>query len=517
MLDWFTNENWLAWGIGLIIGFPLLTILFGELLHRIERSKPREESHAYMGKLQYFVLPSLVINLLLVKVLELEHELVIVRIAATFFWVSMLYFFMSLFNLYWFRDDLDDDDFRSRIPSLVLNIARMFFAMLGIAVILSLVWTIDLGQMLAALGVGSIVLGLALQDTLGGLFAGITLISTRQFTIGDWLKTGDEIGEVITVNWYSSSLLTLEGDLLVIPNSVLASGTFYNFSQPTAIHMERIVIKFWEEEPPNTVKKALLEAAHATPDILSDPAPRICIIEFDDDAGAYEAQIFFDDYGKIDLIRDNFLSHVWYAAKRYNLVFPYEDQQLYHFDGNELNFGSDKTIKFDELVESLEQLNAFNLTQDELRTITSDATLLRFGQGEQIMKVGEDNSNIYVILSGETKEFVPDQQGKPRTMRNTLPGDIFGQRSALHRSIILVDVFAHTDTQIAQLPVESIEKVLKSNPRFAQEMEKEIESKAANIETLQQRGTKMVVEDEITNNPHKASNLKDLLYRQKQK
>lgn len=514
MFDWFSDETWLAWGVGLIIGFPLLTILFGELLHRIEQSESRESSSAYMGKLQYFVLPSLVVYLLLLQVLELDHEVVWVRIVATAFWVNVLYFCMSLFNLYWFRGALDEDDWRSRIPSLVLNIGRMFFALLGIAIILSLIWTIDLGQMLAALGVGSIVLGLALQDTLGGLFAGITLISTRQFKIGDWLKTGDEIGEVITVNWYSSSLLTLEGDLLVIPNSVLASGTFYNFSQPTAVHMERIVIKFWEEEPPNTVKKALMEAAHATPDILTEPSPRICILEFEDDAGAYEAQIFFDDYAKIDFIRDAFLSHVWYAAKRYNLVFPYEDQQLYHFNGKELNFGSDNSIKPGELVDKLEQLEAFNLTRDELEIITTDATLLRFGKGEQIMRAGEENSSMYIILSGETKETVPDRQGKQRSMRNTLPGDVFGQRSAIHRSVILVNVFALTDLQIAQLSIENIEKVIKSNPRFAQDMEKDIEKKIANIDSLQQRGRKGAGSVEVSEGTGKrAVNLMELIKR----
>ncbi len=255
MLDFLTNEAWLAWGVGLLIGFPLLTILFGEMLYRIERVDSNQDTRAYMGKLQYFVLPSLVIYLLMLKVLELDHQNLSVRAIATVFWISALYLSLSVFNIFWFSGEVPEDDWRSRIPSLVLNIARMFFVLLGIAIILSTVWEIDLGQMLAALGVGSIVLGLALQDTLGGLFAGITLISTRQFKIGDWLNAGDVIGKVITVNWYSTSLETLEGDLLVIPNSVLASDPFRNYSQPTPVHMERIVIQFWEEQPPNTVKR----------------------------------------------------------------------------------------------------------------------------------------------------------------------------------------------------------------------------------------------------------------------
>ena len=129
--------------------------------------------------------------------------------------------------------------------------------------------------MLAALGVGSIVLGLALQDTLGGLFAGITLISARQFQIGDWIKAGDVVGQVISINWHSVTLKSFEEDLLVIPNSVLASNIFYNFSRPDKIHMERVTIVFSDDHPPNMVRTALLEAALSTPGVLHNPPPQI--------------------------------------------------------------------------------------------------------------------------------------------------------------------------------------------------------------------------------------------------
>ena len=490
MLDFLTNEAWLAWGVGLLIGFPLLTILFGEMLYRIERVDSNQDTRAYMGKLQYFVLPSLVIYLLMLKVLELDHQNLSVRAIATVFWISALYLSLSVFNIFWFSGEVPEDDWRSRIPSLVLNIARMFFVLLGIAIILSTVWEIDLGQMLAALGVGSIVLGLALQDTLGGLFAGITLISTRQFKIGDWLNAGDVIGKVITVNWYSTSLETLEGDLLVIPNSVLASDPFRNYSQPTPVHMERIVIQFWEEQPPNTVKKALLEAACATTDVLIYPAPQIQLIEFGDDAGAYEAQIYFDDYGKIDSIRDAYLTHVWYAAKRYNIVFPYEDLQLFHFDGADLNLGSDDTIELGQLVDKLEAMKVFEITRNELEEITTDAVLLRFGVGEEVMQIGNKNNGLYIVLSGEAHETVPNQQGKPQNLRSVLPGDVFGLISVLHHCNIMIDVHAQADLQVAKLPINSVEKILKLNPQFAQHLEQDIEKQMANIDTLHQRGVR---------------------------
>ena len=488
MLEWLTNEAWLAWGVGLLIGFPLLTILFGEMLHRIESSDSELESRSSLGSTLYFVLPSLVVYLLLIKVLELDHSSLWVRITATVFWISIIYLCLSAFNFFWFGKPTGENSWQSRIPSLVLNIARLFFVLFGVAFVMSIVWGIDLGKMLAALGVGSIVLGLALQDTLGGLFAGITLISARQFKIGDWIKTGEVTGKVITVNWYSTSLETFEKDLLVIPNSVLARDTFNNFSQPTPIHMERIVIQFWEEQPPNKVREALLEAACATPGVLDDPAPEILLIEYGDDAGSYEAHIFFDDYARIDQVRDAYLTHAWYAAKRHNIVFPYEDLQLYHFQGDELDMGCSKVTEPEQLVDKLEELQVFDLTQQELEVLTTGAILERFGRRETILKAGEESGGLFVVLSGTVRKVVHAEKGIKYNAGTTQAGEVFGMISAIRDSDSLVTVYAETDTEIVKISIESLRKVLRSNPEFAQSIEKDIETRLENLNAILHKG-----------------------------
>jgi len=485
VFDWLLQEEWLAWGVGLLIGFPLLTILFGEMLYRIERVDDSSRSSS-LGNTLYFVLPSLVVWLLLTNVLELDESNVWVRVSASLFWISLIYLSLSIFNLFWSAKRRGREGWQSRVPSLVLNIARLFFILLGTAFVMSSVWGIDLGRMLAALGVGSIVLGLALQDTLGGLFAGITLISARQFKVGDWLKTGEVTGQVVTVNWYSVTLKTFENDLLIIPNSVLARDTFRNYSQPSPIHMERIVVQFWEEHPPNLVRKALLEAAHASPGVLDEPAPQVLLNELADDAGAYEAQLFFGDYAIIDEIRDAFLTNAWYAAKRYNIVFPYADYQLYHFAGSEMNLGDDDTVEPEDLIGKLIELDVFDLSREDLDTITTNAIIQRFGAAEQIVKSGVEFRTIFVVLTGSARRYVIDNDGRERNMGSAEPGDLFGLVAALRHSKNMISVYADSDVQIAKLSLESVERVLKSNPQFAQDLEEYIEARLESVDSILQ-------------------------------
>ncbi len=108
---------------------------------------------------------------------------------------------------------------RSRAPKLFQDLIRLLLVAIGAAIVLSVVWRQDLGGLIAALGVGSIVLGLALQETLGNLMAGIALFFEKPFSAGDWISVGGKSGQVVQITWRSVHLRTAERNLLVLPNS----------------------------------------------------------------------------------------------------------------------------------------------------------------------------------------------------------------------------------------------------------------------------------------------------------
>ena len=509
MFDWLGNETWLAWGVGLLIGFPLLMVLFGEMLYRLEGEQ--NSRHAFMTNAQYFVFPSLTIYLLLSQVLELTHENLAVKFVASIFWISILYLSISTFNLFWSGKSRDEKAWQSRVPNLILNIARLFFILLGIAFVISTIWGIDLGQMLAALGVGSIVLGLALQDTLGGLFAGITLISARQFQVGDWLKVGDDIGQVISINWHSVTLKTFEEDLLVIPNSMLASNAFYNYSRPDRIHMERVTIVFSDDHPPNMVRAALLEAAQSTPGVLSDPPPMIHLRDLKED-GHYEAMLYYDDYEIIDDIVDGYLSRAWYAANRHGVIFPYEDFRLYHSRGNEYDLGKTNPIRDNDVIERLRELGTFNLTDDELELITKNVCVHRYGKGEIILENGDVPEGLYVVLEGQVKKSLLDAQGQKRGLGFANPGDTLGIVSVIRGNKNISTARANSDCQLAVLDRGFVRQTLRNNPEFAHKVEQDIEVRLKTVNAIREQ-FQLTLGDQAQAEDHELT-LKDMLKKQ---
>lgn len=121
----------------------------------------------------------------------------------------------------------------TRSPTLVVNLARLIVGVLGLVLILQNLG-INITPLITALGIGGLAVALALQDTLGNLFAGVHIILSRQVRPFDFvrLSTGDE-GRVIDVLARNTTIETGDGSLLVVPNSTLATSIFKNHNLPT--------------------------------------------------------------------------------------------------------------------------------------------------------------------------------------------------------------------------------------------------------------------------------------------
>ncbi len=117
--------------------------------------------------------------------------------------------------------------------TLVVNTARLAVGVIGVFIILQNLG-IDITPLIGALGIGGLAVALALQDTLGNLFAGVQIILSKQVRPQDYVRldSGDE-GWVTDVKSRNTTILTFpDGNLLAVPNTLLASSVVKNFSMP---------------------------------------------------------------------------------------------------------------------------------------------------------------------------------------------------------------------------------------------------------------------------------------------
>jgi small-conductance mechanosensitive channel len=206
---------------------------------------------------------------------------VFARLSETLLWITIIYAALTLLNVVLFTG-AQADSWQAKVPQLLRDLGRFVLVCIGAAIVLSTVWGANLGGLLTALGVGSLVIGLALQDSLGNVFSGIALLFEQPIKLGDWIHLEAVRGKVVEINWRSVHILTANKDLMVVPNAQLAKGNFTNLSRPTGVRGDRLCFSFACDDPPEKVMQVLLDLAQEIEDVVADPPPEIRLDAYGD-------------------------------------------------------------------------------------------------------------------------------------------------------------------------------------------------------------------------------------------
>ena len=115
-------------------------------------------------------------------------------------------------------------------------------------------------KLLTTSAVGAVVVGFALQDTLGNAFAGLGIQSEKPFRVGHWIRVGDFEGRVAEVTWRATKLRTKAGNFVIVPNNIVAKDAITNYSEPAVPTRLEIEVGASYLSTPADVKAAALEA-----------------------------------------------------------------------------------------------------------------------------------------------------------------------------------------------------------------------------------------------------------------
>ena len=474
------SNQLLIWAIALIIGLALSVIILGEVIYRLQHR--RRPLAATLQVVRNLVLPMFAFMLFVQYVLQRPASDEVVKAVQTLFWICVLHASLSLLNAIIF-EQAKADTWRARVPKLLIDLFRLFLVLLGTAIVLATVWNADLAGLVTALGVSSIVIGLALQDTLGSVMSGIALLFERPFSVGDWLKVGDIQGQVIDINWRAVRLITFEREMVIIPHKLIGNEIIRNFSQPQAIHAERIRVGFSYKSPPNLVKHVMHSTALETQGILKHPDPQVFTISYDDSAITYEVKFFIDDYSELEEIRDRFMSRVWYAAQRSGLAIPFPIRTVYNFHGP-TSQAEGTSKKFTESLQSLPSFVPLDKSVDP-DISNSGICLQHFGSGETGIKQGTENNALYILVSGSAAIAVQDIIGVTHEILTVKTGEFFGEMTLFSGEPSPIAVTAAEDLEVMMISAEAVNQMIDRQPNFAREISQILETRRRVVNTIQ--------------------------------
>ncbi|ASD63670.1 mechanosensitive ion channel family protein [Bdellovibrio bacteriovorus] len=180
------------------------------------------------------------------------------------------------------------------IFSLILSIVLMFWG-------ITHVFGLEVGPLLATSAAASVILGLALQDTLGNLFAGISLQLDRNFEIGDWLEITSGIqkatGQVREITWRSTTLVGFSDELITFPNRFMANAQISNFSPPDNPIVRRQIFRLAFGQNIELAKQILERTVAGVGEIRGIPAPWAYVSDTNEHWVELKIIYFIDNYG----------------------------------------------------------------------------------------------------------------------------------------------------------------------------------------------------------------------------
>ncbi len=346
----------------------------------------------------------------------------------------------------------------------------MVFAVLGL-VLLKRVFGINVTPLLATSAILTVVVGLAVQDTLGNLIAGIVFHFEDSIRPGEWVEVDGLIGEVTGLSWRAIVLTTPNLEQLVIPNHDFTKKRFANLSRNGAARPHSISIGYTHD--PDHVVAVLKKAMLSTPGIRKQPEPVAHILKFGESSIEYRLKYFLEDYRTVNSTMGEMYRQVWYFLKTHRLTLPNPVRTI-HVEKKPQEPVPDRAHLL-ETLQTIEMFRGFNAL--ELADIAAFADLQDFEPGAVVSFEGEVGTSMGVIVRGSVNVLRQDVQ-----VATLAPGDLFGEISLFTGDRCNASVVAASPLTLLAIRKEGFETILRGNVNFIGKIEEMMRMRLAALQ-----------------------------------
>ena len=219
------------------------------------------------------------------------------------------------------------------VPLLLVNIFTLILSFAYLLWALSYFFGIDITPLLATSAALSLVLGLALQDTLGNLFAGISLQLDKAFEIGDWIEvytSSQKItGQVTEITWRSTTLIGWFNEIITLPNRVLASHHINNYKKGEIALYRSQSFRLPHDVPVEEVRQILISCVRDLPQIRQDLPINCLVVENHDSWLLFRLSYAIEDFAAQFQINHEITCRALATLRKYNIPNAH---QVYHIE-----------------------------------------------------------------------------------------------------------------------------------------------------------------------------------------
>ena len=353
---------------------------------------------------------------------------------------------------------------QSEISSLVRTVISIIIYIVAFFVIFQSQYpSVQLAPLFTGSTIIGIVVGLALQDTLGNLFAGIALQADQPFQVGDVITISNRgTGVVESVSWRGVKIRTFQNKLLVMSNAVMGKETIEVAPRDNLNARSVNFSTLYLHSPAKTaqiVRDAVRQVENVSPKIR----PVVRIRNLGDSGLEWEVKYWSEDYSKYNDTDAMIRQRIWYVLNREKIEFAFPTRTI-HAERKPVKTSRDQY--WNAASEQLQCVPIFApLSDDELEKLAHASNTRVYAPGEAIVRKGQEGNSMFVVKRGAVKVQLPDGNGS-RTINNLKANDFFGEMSLLTGQPRSATVVAEGETEVIQIRKDAIKPIFEDNPEL---------------------------------------------------
>lgn len=352
---------------------------------------------------------------------------------------------------------------------------------------------VDLGSLVTTSAVITAIIAFSMQDTLGNILGGIALQLDNSIHIGDWVKVDEVSGRVVEVHWRHTAVRTRNGEIIVLPNSLLMKSSFSIISRDDTPQWRRwVYFSVSLDIPPQRVISAVEKALNgaAIPLVSTSPSPNCVLMDFQAGIGKYAVRYWLTDVLTDDPTDSTVRVHVYAALQRegWRFVPPAMDITLSRESSEQETLKHEKELTLRR--KTLRRIDIFShLSDEEIDHLANSLSYAPFAKGDVITRQGAIAHWLYVLIEGEADVWY-EAPGQTKKLLTTLPtGRIFGEMGLMTGEPRSATVTAHSDAACYRIDKKHFESIIQARPELAEIFASTLAERNQQLVKIQQQHT----------------------------
>ena len=353
---------------------------------------------------------------------------------------------------------------RPREGKLLQDLLAGLIYLVAVFAIIAYVFDLPIQGLLATSGAVAIILGLALQSTLGDVFSGIVLSFSRPYRPGDWISIeGGTDGRVIEMNWRATHVLTGRRDLAIVPNSTIAKSKIVNVSSPSGIHGVTVTVQLEAETSPSTGNEILQHAILNCRLIVATPAPSVTVKSINATYTEFEITFFVEELASSVKAQNELFDLIFRHLAVGGIDLATVQSQPERVSGDQasrkLTTGPERLVELVAIFASL--------TSDERTAIAAKLNPKSYDKGERLVEPGTVLHSLFIVGTGVLSFTREESEGEIELMRIG-PGDHFGEIGMLTGAPATAKISALIPSTVYELAKDDLSPILEARPEVSQ-------------------------------------------------